>query len=994
MILDLKDISLLEIFNNIKLNTSVPFATVNNFYKILKEFTPPPDWSISLDDGIILKILEKTNINNVKFSDFSDGLILIEEEGENQIVRASLDLSTSGNNLSREQFVQRFINTLSGFGQIKIKSTTENQVNGVFYFPNKSLNKYVLSDLIMNNPLFSSIMSVDESDKASKKKSSIFVHFNHSITGHITANITEKVMDKSDISMKDKDKNIFPINSTYIRVKISKANNIEVVNRFQNYLSRLFIIYENERESIISFYKKFIPTFGDIEPINIIPNKKIVLKDIAPEIFLPNYSRKCLKRPTIIEDNEVAEAEEKGKQVMIFPNLGEASQPRNYICEHSEYPYPGLRDNPLANSDEFPYIPCCYAKDQKSRQGSKYRHYYYGEDLPGKGLSQQDLYTTNKFVPNNIFGTLPQNITKMFEITEPEEEYIYVRKGVFRNKSSFLNCVLEAMNDDTNILNFDEENDRNNIIIQIRKELATAELAASCKQEMYDFTIAEIIENIKNPNVYFDPKLFIHLLEIKYNCQIFLFTRNSINGELSLPRHVQTYYKMKRDTKCVFIFEHIGSESDHAEYPQCELIVRWKVGYVNDVLYNFEPNLPIVINVKKIFEELRNSYALNKKIPENDLPWTSNAIIESQKCDSYGKTRLLNIIYNNNNLTLLTSPIQPVNILEVNNNNIIKTDISIAKAFADEAKMIITSQITVKNIVKELSGYIGNVNISIPVNDTRQYIKNIPKVKNSLNYSENYISAIDRYNQNKKLARYVTEYIYWLYSKFLKEEDINNITNESIFAFQRKYIRIDKDFVYGNVPKTFSMKSGLMSNNRLIVKSEETLKRLLYVLRLALVRHLPKILKYYTRNVIEEYYIDITDFDKYSFQVVLEGEQSVFNWIQEKKNIYNIRNQVVNVLVPYFFQNDLIGPQIYLAQNVDSYLKAIKISETWNTLGYNLGEKATNAEPVEFILYSYVNSKNITKYLIDGPKSSFEIEILGYKINGEIMFTVLLPLKN
>lgn len=991
LVLDLKDISLLEIFNNVKLDTTVPFATVSNFYKILKDFIPPSDWSISVDDGIIFKVLEKVNTTNIKFSDFTDALVLIEGELGNEIVRASLDLSTSGNNLSREDFIQRFLNILSGLGQVKVKSVEENQVNGVFYFPNHSLNKYVLSDLIMNNPLFSSMMSVDESDKASKKKPSIYVHFNHPMLGHVTANITEKIMEKNDISMRGKNKNLFPLNERYIRVKVSKADNIEAVNKFQSLLSRLFVVYGNELNTMIAFYRKFIPTFGDIEPIPVIPVKKVVLKDVAPEIFLPNYSRKCLNRPTIIGDEAVAEAEAEGKQVMVFPNLGEASQPRNYICEHPDHPFPGLRDNPLANADEFPYIPCCYAKNQELRQGSRYRHYYYGEDLPGKGLSQQDLYTTNKFVPNNIFGTLPQNINKMFEVTDLEETYVYVRKGVFRNKSSFLNCILEAMNDDTNILNIDDEDERESKLIEIRKELATEALAAACRQEMYDFTISEIMEAIKNPDVYLDPKLFIHLLELKYNCEIFLFTRNTINGEMTLPRHLQTYYKMKQETKCIFIFEHIGSEADHADYPQCELIVRWKVGDVDDVTYNFEPTLPMVVNVKEVYYQLRTSYALNVRIPDTEFPWISDAIIKSQRCDSYGKTRTLNIIYDNQPMTLLTNPIQPVNIIETNSNIVMKIDVPRAIAFASEAGMIVSKQVTVGGIVKELSGFIGNVIISIPVEDYEP-IEGIPEFEGGLNYSENYISVVDQYNQNKKLARYIVEYIYWLYSRFLNEEGIDNMTTESMLEFERKYIRVDKDFIYGNVPKTFSMNSGLMSGNRLIVKSEETLKRLFYVLRLAAVRYGSKILKYHTRNVIEGYYIDITDFDQYSFQVVLEGDQSVSNWIQERKIIHNIRNEVVSILMPYFFQNDLVGTQIYLAQNVDSHLKAIAISEIWNRLGYNPGEEVKDAEPVEFTLYSYVNPKTIEKYLVAGPESSFEIQMLGYKINGETMFTVLLPL--
>ena len=90
---------------------------------------------------------------------------------------------------------------------------------------------------------------------------------------------------------------------------------------------------------------------------------------------------------------------------------------------------------------------------------------------------------------------------------------------------------------------------------------------------MYDYTIDEIIKKIEDPEEYFDPKLFIHLLEIHFNCNIFLFSREN-NGQIIIPRNMQCYYKMKNKNRCIFIFEHLGSRADDATYPQCELIIK------------------------------------------------------------------------------------------------------------------------------------------------------------------------------------------------------------------------------------------------------------------------------------------------------------------------------------------------------------------------------------------------------------------------------------
>lgn len=990
--LDLQDISLLEIFNNIKLNNTVPFATVNNFYKILKDFTPPEDWSMSLERVIIFKVLEKNNTTNPKFDDFNFAVIRDENNEGEKIINATLDLNTIGSNISREAFINRFLGTLSNLGNINYE-TKEDQVNGVFYFPSHSMDKYVLADLVMNNPTFSSLLYIDESDKASKKKSSVYVHFNHPRTGHVAANITEKIMIKGDTTMKGKSLTIFPLHQRYIRVKITKANNLETVREFQNMMSKLFTLYDNEYDRVVADYKQFIPKFGQVKQIDVPVTEKQKLKDIAPEIFLPGYTRQCPKRPIVISNEEAEEAKKAGKQVMEFPIHGEGPPTLNYICNHDKHRFPGLRENPLANKETFPFIPCCYAKDQEPREGTKYRHYYYGEDLPSKEVIQQNLYTTNKFVPRDIFGTLPQNISQMFELVEPDENYMFVRKGVFRSKSSFLNCVMEALYDETGIIDLNDEDQRENHLVTVREKLATPENAATCRQEMYDYTTDEIIEAIRNPDVYMDPKLFIHLLEVEYNCNIFIFTRKHISGEMSLPNHNQAYYKTKRSGRCIFIFEHIGSESDHATYPQCELIVKWRTTVTNEVHYDFPYDSYVSKGVRQVFQTLQNSYVLDKQIQETIFPWNRSLLPVSQVIDTYGKLRMLNVNFNGEIFSIITHPMQPGKIIETQDKTIRKLALNTAVNFAAVMKMPIIRQSVTNGVVKEINGVIGNVPVVIPINDGAP-LAGVPIVEGQVSFPENYISVIKQYNKNKKLSRYIIEYALWLFSRYLNNNNIQHIETQTFSDFEQNMIRIDPNFNYQHVPKTFSTSSGLMSRGKLIVKSEDTLKQLLYVLRLMTVRNTQKLISYHTRNVIEQYYVDITDFDQYPFQVVLEGEESINKWIKERKIKYNLRDGVsIGTLTPYFFKNPLVDNQIYLAQNVDSAFKGITIATTWFRDGYNPGYDVEESERIAFTLYAYTNPSNIEVYSVTGNETPYDIKMIGCKLEDDTnLFTVLLPL--
>jgi hypothetical protein len=992
IVLNLKDISLFEIFNQIKLNTIVSFATCKNFFKILKDFVPPSDWSVSFDEGIIFKVLEKEKLDNISVDDFRDAIVVVDGEPGKEIVTASLDLNTSGNNVSRDEFTQRFLSSMPYLENINIEKNKETRVNGVFYIPDQTLNKYVLSELVMNNPLFSSMLSIDESEKATKKKTSIYVHFVLPRIGHLAAYITEKIVEKTDHVLKSKDKKLFPLDSKYIMITVSKAETTTDVHAFQNIISKLFVVYENEYNKVVELYREFIPDFAKVKELPPKTYTKKGLREIAPEIFFPNYSRKCLQPPRILDEQEEDDLSD-DDNIMKFPNSGEKSPQRYYKCDNPKFPkhiYPGIRENPLDNKDQFPYIPCCYTKNQKNIKGSKYRHYFFNEDIPTREGKQQELYITNKFTPVDVFGTLPKDIDRLFGIIDPDKEYIYYRKGVQRTKSSFLNCIAEAMNstDDDTGIHVINNGDRKKFIEHIRKTLSRSEnYAASCRQEMYDFTINDIMKDIGDPDIYLDPKLFIHLLEIYYKCNIIIFTRKYLNGEMILPRHLQAYYKKQNELPYVFVLEHMGSESDNATYPQCELIIRWKKGEANNTRYNFSRNCDTTVGVRNVFNMMNQTYILNKSITELDFPWKSNVKLLNQSIDSYGKTRMLKVEYNGSLLTILTNPLQPFDIPENTDNLVTKVSMDVANSFLENLGINITRQTVINGVVKEVSSILGNVDIHIPINDEDK-ILGLQEFKGALNYSNNNISDINKYNQSKKISRYIVEYMYWLYSRFMQKENSDDMNQKSMLKFRYKMIKIDEDFKYTDIPKAFSTNSGLMSRGKLVLRSEEILKRLMYVLNLAVIRNRDIILTYHSRNMIEQYYMDVTDFTQYNSQVVLDGDTSVDKWIQEKKISYDLYNKVViGINTPYFFKNDLVSKEILLAQNTDTLDNALELATT------NVDE-SVDIKSLTFILYSFASDDDIIPYLMnDNGGEDYNIKILGYKIGEDNFYTTLTQLR-
>jgi len=988
MTLDIKDLSLLELFNIIKLNDNVPFATCNYFYKIRKEFVPPLSWELSSESSIILKVMQKENVT-YNIQDYAD--ILIEKDVENNNFKVLLNYSAA-NNIPKEQIISRFVDILETSNNSLIKNVIEKQINGVFYFPNQRLNKYIISDLIMNKNIFRDYLSIDETSIS--QKPTVFIRFYTAETDDITAFLTEKIVDKKDQDVKLKPN--FMDNSYYVRVKISSVNNIKSINKFQDILSKLFVKYNYFYSSILDFYTKFIP-LEEIErskPVKKIKQKKSgkdtnLRNVLAPEIFVSNYTRFCGEPPTLINDEDEATMIAQGKQVLTFPkDTSEGSIPRKYICEYKHYPYPGLRENTLNNSDKFKYLLCCFESDQTKKP--EYRNYYFGDEVEDTESFTQHIITTNKLLNNGQIGHLPHNIKKFFDIIDEDKNYEYYRIGMTKGNNSFINCVLFALNSGE----YDNEN-----LNTIRKSLSTLELSASCRQEMFDFTSQEIINKINNLEEYFNPNFFIHLLEIKYNCNIFLFNRNeeNIDGSLSIPRHIKGYFKYKKPfNKTIFIYENKGIDSDNTKYPYCELIFRWnKKGKKDDLQYNFNSDFYVSKNAFTIFNEYNDFYIIKNRFFYNDFILSDKVKVLSQTIDFYGKTRMINIEYNTIKLSIFTSPIQPLNAIEETEYNVYKLENTNIKEILG---ILGIENNSIKN--ENIHAQIGNVDVKIPLNTSN--LKSVSEFK----------SVINDYNKYKKLSRYIVQYLFWLYSKYLNESNkIPSIDNFEDFV--AKNIMINEKIEYSsNIGKNFSLDCPLLLNKKLVLKSNESLKRSLYSLRFETMQNPEKIVLYYNRISIEHYYLDISDFDIYSFQFILKGSDSISKFLKsslQDEIQYKIYNKILKESTnPYFFKNNLVSDTVYLAQNTTSVKNAIKIYYNWVNKNYNPLFELDEISSIEigFLFFSYKNSLNIKSYFVNGERSNPKIKIIGYKITKEdkdedeiqedfqekSFYTILLPL--
>lgn len=999
LLLDLKNVTILEIFNNVVLKETVPFAVCNEFYKIFKNFVPSEDWNFTTENVLQLKLFEKNILDSKKYSDFTDVKIRVEGDLGNETVKADMKLITEKGYLSKEEYIDRFLTSFNP--NLSYMNLTENEVAGIFYFPQERFNTYVFSDLVMNDKIFSRLIDIDESVKASKKRTNtggswVYIHFFHDSTGHISAGISEKMGDRTDPAIRDEDPEIFPHGVPYIRVR-AKARDKKSIVIFQEMLSKLMSMYTEKYNEIVSIYEKYIPDFAVVEEVEVSPLKKQI--DIAPEIFVKNYSRYCQpdRFPTIVNDKEAKKYKKEGLEIMVFPREAgfEPAYPsdgkgrHNYVCLNPDFPHPGLQVNNLSNSDQFPYIPCCFKVKQSDKNGGHFKHYFEGEELEQKTKKQQELISTDKFLEKDKYGLLPPNIQKLFEILDMDGDYKYIRLGVQRGESSFLNAVMVGLHETTGIL--DVQNTKiQKVLEKKRKELSGTDIRQTCKQSIYDMDDFKVEKDIKNPKNYFDPKLYLQMLEYYFDCNIFLFDTE----KMVLPKYSQSYYKNVKISPCIFILEHWGSESDRAKYPQCELIVKWNTKKRTDTIYSFDYESKISRNINKVFKLLTDSYALGKEIRETKFPYDTLAIT-GQKIDGYGKCRGFNLNYGSKNISCLCSPMQPLPVPV--SSDVFFADFGTARGFLEEFDFGIESVSKKDGKITELNTVFGNVFVSILVSPTEMEL-DLPISEGLLGYekSEKKQSHLEVFNRNKKLARYITEYLFWIFSRYLVEKNIEEINDKILSKFSKDYFVIRENYEYGYIPKMFSENSSFLEGGKIIVQSEDMLKRMMYVLKLYTMRDLKTLREYHERKFIVNYYMEVVDFDTYENQVILEGEESIDKWIGENRGNLKLWTDVnTGDDKPYFLRNEnLEGGKIFLVQRGKNLQNAIEIGRIWKEKGYNPGMyiQGDTEKSYGFTLYSWKGKNEVEKYFVKGEIET-DIKILGYKIGNSPFYSVLLDLE-
>jgi hypothetical protein len=399
-------------------------------------------------------------------------------------------------------------------------------IQTTFYFPNLDLCETSFLDVIMMD--FSETVVCDEKTFSNRKWHTLkFISEN-------IININVSIKKCKTIKLAKKfGVDLFSINSVYVKCTSSAVKHPELLEIAKTKLSKIIYLSQSIKDEILPFYQSILgkdtnyTKFNDETTDYTVSNTKR-LKQIMPTLFITDYPRKCLHLPRILESHE-----DKTNAIQ-FPIYGEHSKSKWYGCDHyTDAIYPGLRKNPLSNSEIFPYIPCCYLSDQKEKIGSGYRKYYFQEDVKRiKRIPDSVIFSTNRIVPFGVFGELPKQLKTYFYDSNCFEDFF--RFGVNHCTYSIIKCL----------------------------ELATK----------------KTFSNNIDETVFYDPIENHYMLEHYFNINIILFENNKGNSNfvnMNKTNFLKPMFSWKKEIVLILINK--GLIADNAKYPQCEIFCRGTV---------------------------------------------------------------------------------------------------------------------------------------------------------------------------------------------------------------------------------------------------------------------------------------------------------------------------------------------------------------------------------------------------------------------------------
>lgn len=594
------------------------------------------------------------------------------------------------------------------FPMLNIVSEEVLETKGQLRIPGLTVIDHILHNLTVNQPIFSRYFYIDESDTPmSEKKKSPKLRYRSTVMGDESDDASGKVKSVASVSY-----SVSGIDTDAPLLELTVKARENIREQFIEIILRAFRFYSLIEPERIAFFNSIVPdgsaqirTTGN--RYDEVREKKV--KDIEAIIpDMPDYSRscQCKVQPVILGDDEVEEWLNETKTALepggpaedgtMRPisryyqiKIREGGQERlEYDMVHHEdgvFAEPPLYENEVSRlsfnvtcSGEYPHRPSLI-----KRLGSNGNERYPCCNKTGTIRTKQEAgrasyHRVSGSARTGQTGELsPVIIELLRHVDPPGSNREYVRNGSPDPTSSILHCILIARQE-SNYLSLKGDEQRQ-YINQLRVHIATQVTPWVYKQELFDLEADQISRNIADPEVSLDPYLYFRGLEIYFGINIFVFLSDTV-GSMEIPRNRTCHIRTYRPEQPSIIIAKVKESS------YCELITRRDVSteemtgrygttaqVVGPTTYFFGRDM-----TTHLYETLSKSYeavvfSVGPQIEGRLRPFSRNDWrhifgpiypegVTGQLIDPYGKTRVIEVTYQDVKIYCSIPPSQPMNV--------------------------------------------------------------------------------------------------------------------------------------------------------------------------------------------------------------------------------------------------------------------------------------------------------------------------------------------
>ena len=741
------------------------------------------------------------------------------------------------------------------------------------------LDVLLFSDFLLNSQ-FRDWLSMNDRVAVAKRFGARTFFFQHPHQPSRIVNINLRQVDGSKILF------------TLIRAPTRRASNL-----IRFLLLRAVHAFRGMQDELTEAYREFGLSRA------LAPRKKVsksFMKNIDPEIFDGNYSRKCQsgRVPAIIGDQEAADTDE---QVMRFPKEGGVFTPRNFVCRNEKYRFPGLVANPEST---LKFQPCCFLRDQ--RQSRNYKAYFEGAARV-EPKSQTYMKTTKKRALFGERSMFPGGgaLSTLLAYGMGNEETVF-RQGMDPGPSTFLQCVLYAL--DLSDQRNPDAGVRAQKLQTARKQLLANVVPEFLAQENVGMTSENIREMVTGDG-FLDPARTIRLLEHVFQVNLLVLVQNPDHpqGGFLQPRHTYGHFRYRRNAEfpTIVLFAHLGAESDALAYAHCELVQR----DLNAPQGVFDTSDPSTATLWDIHD--RSQLGFSGPFP---LVKTLLKEVVAQRVDAYGKVRAVTLRLNGRDVAVETSPLPPMNVAPL--------EAAVGGISIEDASELAVALGAVEMDVVERAGKTVRV----------QWVADNTEFGVSVE-SQQPEWVLRQFAESERDSRKLVNWTLFLFSERWAQS--GKSLESAIDEFESNGFEIEEDPDYANVPAVFNpaQAEGMIRNGKVVCSSQEDVDGLMFQLERWATRDAKGLKEYHKREFMERFYTSPDDFEQTPVSRVLENRDrsDILSLFREPKRV--LRSQLdPEIRGPYFLR---VGDTVYLTENTQSLDVALASAETFIREGYH-----------------------------------------------------------